>query len=326
MIKFITLLLLICAFNLNATKVVSGTFEATQNCPAYLSKNKKSNPDNLMVHPNQSYQIKAINKSPAEWLYIELPEHHNTLRWVNVTCGISDFVEKNSGICDYTAGMADSHVLALSSQSGFCETYGYEAGKPECRKLARNSYQANHLTLHGLWPNQDNCGQHYGFCGASPKSNHCDYSPVDLSNKVAIELKRLMPSYNYGSCLERHEWNKHGTCTILSTDDYFSLAMRLVTEMDTTEFGQYLTEHKGQTVNLATLRGLLNQTFGFNNAGKIRLSCTQGRLVDVLILLPASLPANESLLSLVNKAPDHQYHDGCPKSVIISNFTKESWY
>ncbi len=65
--------------------------------------------------------------------------------------------------------MADSHVLALSSQSGFCQTYGFEAGKPECLKLSKTSYQARHLTLHGLWPKLNSCGQRYGFCGVRPQ-------------------------------------------------------------------------------------------------------------------------------------------------------------
>ena len=35
----------------------------------------------------------------------------------------------NNFLCDVHAGMSDSNVLALSSQPGFCQTYGYEAGK-----------------------------------------------------------------------------------------------------------------------------------------------------------------------------------------------------
>src|SRR5690606_35070211 len=108
------------------------------------------------------YKLKEINKNPPDWLRIEIPERHSDLRWVSATCGVYEYTERNTGNCDSRAGMADSYVLALSSQSGFCETYGYEAGKPECRKLSVESYQANHLTLHGLWPNQESCGLHYG--------------------------------------------------------------------------------------------------------------------------------------------------------------------
>lgn len=323
--KIITLFLIVCTFNINASSPVSGTFEATQSCPAYLSKNSKSNPDNLTVQPNQHYQLREINKSPPDWLRVEFPDHHHTLRWVSASCGVSEYNERNPNNCDDSSGKADSHVLALSSQAGFCETYGYEAGKPECIKLSKKSYQARHLTLHGLWPNQESCGQRYGFCGVKPRANHCDYSPLKLSANVAENLKKLMPSYHYGSCLERHEWNKHGSCQILSTDDYFSLAMRLVTEVDKSVFGKYLTENKGETVPLATLRELIAKAFGKNNQGKVYLGCKNGKLVDIFIQLPALIPSNESIESLIAKAPEYQYHDACTKYVTISNFSRDSW-
>ncbi len=326
MIKTITLFLLACSFNVHASHVVSGTFEATQVCPAYLSKNSKSNPDNLMVQPTYHYPLKEINKTPPDWLRIELPDKHNTLRWVSANCGVTEYNERDTNRCTSDVGMADSYVLALSSQSGFCQTYGYEAGKPECMNLSRDSYQASHLTLHGLWPNQDACGQRYGFCGVNPRPNHCDYSPLDLNSAVAEKLRKIMPSYHYGSCLERHEWNKHGSCQMLTTDDYFTLAMRLTAEADQTALGQYLTKNKGDVVRLTTLRELIATSFGQNNAEKIYLGCKNGVLVDMFIQLPSFIPLDESLSSLISKASAHPARDSCPNIVTLSNFTKESWF
>ena len=326
MIKSVTLFLLACSFNLSASQVVSGTFEATQSCPAYISKNNKTNPDNLMVVPAQQYPLKEINKTPPDWLRIEFPANHHSLRWVSASCGETNYTQRDTNRCSVDVGMADSYVLAMSSQPGFCQTYGYEAGKPECLKLNRNSYQASHLTLHGLWPNQDACGQRYGFCGTNPQPAHCDYSPLELSSVVAEKLKKLMPSYYFGSCLERHEWNKHGSCQILTTDDYFSLAMRLTTETDQTEFGQYITKHRGEIVRLATLHELIAASFGKNNVGKVYLGCKNGVLVDIYIQLPPLIPHDESLSSLINKAPDHPGRDSCPNNVTISDFNKESWF
>ena len=326
MIKSTTLFLLVCVFNLNASQVVSGTFEATQSCPAYLSKNSQTNPDNLMVQPNQHYPLREINKTNPDWLRIEFVDNHHSLRWVSANCGLTEYSAKDTSRCSSDAGMADSYVLAMSSQPGFCQTYGYEAGKPECLKLSRSSYQANHLTLHGLWPNQDACGQRYGFCGIKPQTSHCNYSPLSLSPAVAQELKKLMPSYYYGSCLERHEWNKHGSCQILNTNEYFALAMRLTTETDQTVFGKYITEHRGKVVRLATLRELIATSFGKSNAGKVYLGCKNGVLVDIFIQLPSLIPANETLSSLINKAPVYPDRDSCSNNVIISDFSKESWF
>lgn len=230
-----------------------------------------------------------------------------------------------TGICDTNTGMSDSNILALSSQPGFCQTYGYEAGKPECLHLPKSSYQSQHLTLHGLWPNQNACGQHYGFCGVKPQTNHCDYSPVALSPEIAEHLKKIMPSYKYGSCLERHEWNKHGSCQTRSANDYFSLAQRLVTEVDQSVLGQYLTKNQGKAVPLATLRAKIAQAFGANNAGKIYLGCKNGILVDIYIQLPALIPFDESLALLVALAPSYQYRDACPRTVKISDFNQDEF-
>ncbi|WP_392538314.1 ribonuclease T [Legionella sp. 227] len=228
--------------------------------------------------------------------------------------------------CDTHAGMSDSYVLALSSQPGFCQTYGYEAGKPECMHLSKNSYQAKHLTLHGLWPNQNACGQSYGFCGVEQKSRHCAYPPLSLSPQVSENLKKLMPSYNYGSCLERHEWNKHGSCQILSADEYFSLAMRLTEAVDNSVLGQYLTQHQGQKVPLTVLRERVAQAFGKKNSGKVYLGCRNGILVDIYIQLPALIPFNESLESLIDDAPNAPVNDTCPAHVMLSDFNKGSWF
>ena len=112
--KFISLLLLFCSLNLSALSAVSGTFEATQSCPAYMSKKHKTNPDNLHVQPSQIYQLKEINKNPPDWLRIEIVNDRKTLRWVSAQCGTTEYTEKKRGTCDNRAGMADAHVLALS--------------------------------------------------------------------------------------------------------------------------------------------------------------------------------------------------------------------
>ena len=226
----------------------------------------------------------------------------------------------NSDFCDTHPGMSDSYVLALSSQPGFCQTYGYEADRPECKHLPKDSYQAKHLTLHGLWPNQNACGHNYGYCGVEQKANHCAYPPLNLSPQVSENLKKVMPSYFYGSCLERHEWNKHGSCQILSADDYFSLAIRLTAEADESAFGWYVTQHQGEQVKLITLRDMVVQSFGGKNSDKVHLGCKNGILVDIYIQLPAIIPLDKSLDSLIDEAPNQQTHDTCPSVVTLSNF------
>jgi ribonuclease T2 len=304
---------------------VMGSFEASSSCPAYLSKNKKTNPDDLYVQPKATYKLLEINRqNNPDWLRIVFPDNPFSSRWVSATCGIANYQRPQPQSCEQSPGLANSYIIALSWQPGFCETYGYEAGKPECRKLSDNSYSASHLVLHGLWPNQENCGDHYGFCTTVQKSNHCDYPPLNLSEEVANALKMLMPSYAFGSCLERHEWNKHGSCQFLSMDDYFALATRLTKEVDQTALGNYLHEHRGQRVTRQQLQAMVSQSFGNDATHKVYLGCKNGVLVDIFIQLPAFLPENESLISLVKKAPELSRYEGCPEQIEISNFKSES--
>lgn len=225
--------------------------------------------------------------------------------------------------CHQTPGLADAYVLALSLQPAFCETYGYDAGKPECFELSASQPQARHFSLHGLWPNQARCGTRYGFCETASKRRHCDYSPLNLSDSVAGELKQLMPSYAYGSCLERHEWYKHGSCQILSADEYFTLAIRLTKEANQTEFAKLIQSHRGKKLDKAQLKTVIEQTFGEGSAPKVYLGCKQGMLVDVFIQLPALIPRDASLSDLVLQASEYACSDRCPNQIEISEFESE---
>lgn len=324
MIQFITLCWLVLSFNLNASSTVHGSFEASRACPAFISKNKQTQVQKQQLKPGSLYTITQINKVPADWLRVDIPGSGQ--RWVRADCGVIRSLNFSNSRCTMNPGLADSHILALSSQPGFCETYGYEAGKPECLKLDKNSYQATHLTLHGLWPNQAACGPRYGYCTARPRPTHCSYPPLALDAEVAQQLKILMPAYQHGSCLERHEWNKHGSCQRLSADDYFSLSMRLTREFDQSAFGQYLTEHNGEVVLLPVLRQVLAQTYGKANLGKIYFSCKNTILVDIYIELPALIPFNESLATLIEQAPDVHHRDSCARHVTLSNFNHKSLF
>ncbi|MDX1835986.1 ribonuclease T2 family protein [Legionella taurinensis] len=325
MIRIIVSLLSLYAVFAQASVPVDGTFIAGKSCPAYLSKNKKTNPSNASVEAGQRFTLIEINRPyKPDWLRITMAD--GTGRWVASQCGDADYQTQPASRCDQSPGMADSYVLALSWQPAFCQTYGYEAGKPECMKLKPASYAASHLTLHGMWPNQNQCGQNYGFCGVEPQPNHCDYPVVNLNDEVAGMLRVLMPSYAFGSCLERHEWYKHGSCQILSADAYFSLAMRLVNEADRSQLGTYLHEHLGKTVTRSELEERVRLSFGSNAAKKVYLGCKNGLLVDIYIQLPALIPYSESLKTLVQKAPELKRYQGCPASVGISDFTMNAWF
>jgi len=93
----------------------------------------------------------------------------------------------------------DFYLLNLSWSPEFCYSHPSD---PEC---------ASHLTfvLHGLWP-QNNDGTYPQNCSSAP-------GPANPS-----QYRDLYP--NPG--LLGHEWQKHGTCSGLSPEDYFSSARK----------------------------------------------------------------------------------------------------
>lgn len=135
------------------------TFYASQSCPAYQSKNKKTNPGNIYLVSGQSYQIRRANKNNASWYRVVVSGANPQLRWVSADCGevkgsssdssgSSGSGSSGSGNSCSTAGLEDSYVFALSWQPAFCETH---SSKPECKVTDADAYQAGNFTLHGLW-------------------------------------------------------------------------------------------------------------------------------------------------------------------------------
>ena len=98
-------------------------------------------------------------------------------------------------------GSFDHYLLSLSWAPNYCAEHPSD-NSSECRK-------GNHkgFVLHGLWP-QSNQGQPPMSCQpASP---------------VAGDIVRHMLEYYPSRGLIQHEWEKHGTCSGLSAQDYFA--------------------------------------------------------------------------------------------------------
>ena len=98
-----------------------------------------------------------------------------------------------------TAAQFDFYLLNLSWSPEFCQTH---PGAAECSLHST-------FVLHGLWP-QNNDGTYPHDCSSAP-------GPADPS-----KYKDIYPDES----LLRHEWAKHGTCSGLAPDDYFSAARK----------------------------------------------------------------------------------------------------
>ncbi len=211
----------------------------------------------------------------------------------------------------------DSYKLAVSWQPAFCESH---QSKPECKITDSKTYQASHFTLHGLWPNKQECGANYGLCGQYKEQvkSFCDYAPVPMKPGTVKNLGEIMPSVAQGSCLDRHEWYKHGTCqTDWDADHYFETATRLVKEFNDKGISAFMSKNVGKTVATADFLNAVDKSFGKNASKRLNLGCDkEGLLVDVFINLPKKIPENVALSTLIQQAPE-SFNNRCGDSFTV---------
>ncbi|HTJ59303.1 MAG TPA: ribonuclease T [Devosiaceae bacterium] len=246
---------------------VSGKFLAAAACPALQSFNRGTNPGNVTLVPNQSYDVVSANNTPASHYLVLVPGAKPERRWVPLDCGLLE----GGGAEPSTIGtVAPTHyVLALSWEPGFCVGHG---DKPECRAETPTSFAASHFALHGLWPDPRE------YCGAAPaevaadKASRWDELPaVPLSDTTRARLSLAMPGTQ--SLLERHEWIKHGTCSTLSADTYFSRAVSFLDAVNASPVQALLAESVGGDISLDGLRAAFDKAFGPGAGQRIRVSC-----------------------------------------------------
>ncbi len=222
------------------------------------------------------------------------------------------------------AGQFDSFVFSLEWTPAFCEG---KPGLPECSSGASGRFDAKNLALHGLWPNVDADSSHsYGYCGVAASVRELDRAATwcrmpapGVSGGVMSRLSPLMPGT--ASCLQNHEWYKHGSCSGLSPDEYFTRASDLVEFVARTNFGRFLTAHAGETVTADDALAAFEKDFGAGSRGKVALLCTKAGSVSLLLDVRMNLgktprPASElgkMLLPIAGKG-------NCPASFKLDSF------
>ncbi len=301
-----------------ASENVSGTFEAVRACDAYSSFRKGHNPGLIKVKPGETYEAAEVNK-PGEWEWIRVmvndPSANPPLRWVARECGKAEITfqegkkPENGKKCSI-ANQYDSFVLALTWEPGFCEHYHYSGVKPECDALNNGTISLSHLTIHGLWPNKDDCGTRYG---------HCADTPLDLSEDTVIKLAPWMPNFYYSTAFGEYEWKKHGTCQGLDDDDYFLLAEKLLQRVDESEIGSYLRENIGKTIHAAEFKSAIAAAMGNDVAERMQLICTQNTyLEEIRINLPKQIDLQEEIQQVIGKAKKfNAFTNGCSDAIYI---------
>lgn len=179
------------------------------------------------------------------------------------------------------------YVLALSWQPAFCES---NANKTECRALDPGDFAATHLTIHGLWPNdRPDAGPTY--CGIDEETkaldkakSWCELPEPEISGMTRARLAQTMPGVL--SCLDRHEWIKHGTCAGTGAERYFGETVRLAAAVQATEFGRAIAANVGRAVAQEQLIQAFETSFGAGAGAALTLVCSdRGDLSEVRIAL-----------------------------------------
>ncbi len=110
------------------------------------------------------------------------------------------------------AGRFDHYLLALSWIPAYCVFDGDQRADPRCAQGAGLGW-----VVHGLWP------QHEG--GGWP-----EYCPTPERSPTRRETAGQADLFGAAGSAW-HQWNKHGRCTGLSADDYYSLTREALSRL-----------------------------------------------------------------------------------------------
>lgn len=196
---------------------------------------------------------------------------HRALR----RCGAMLFAAALLPGCD-DAPEVTHYVLALSWQPAFCE---FNPARPECGALDAGDFAAGNLTVHGLWPN-DGPGSGPTYCNVDAATraldqpqSWCELPKPGVSEKTRAALAPAMPGT--ASCLDRHEWIKHGTCSGLEADAYFAQSLRLAAAVQATGLGEAVAGNIGKNVTPRQLINAFEAGFGAGSGKALTLVCTE---------------------------------------------------
>jgi ribonuclease T2 len=164
----------------------------------------------------------------------------------------------------------DFYILVLSWSPTHCAS---DAGAGRDDDLQCRSGRPYGFVLHGLWP-QNERGYPQYCASSAPRT-----VPEDLVDKVMD----LTPSRE----LVQHEWERHGTCSGLSQEDYFGAARRAVESISVPR-AYVAPERPIVTTADAVRRALVAQNPALD-ADDISATCRRGELAEVWICLDRDL-------------------------------------
>jgi ribonuclease T2 len=163
------------------------------------------------------------------------------------------------------AGQFDYYLLSLSWAPNYCAGHPSDHSS-ECRIGGHQAF-----VLHGLWPQASS---------GPPPMSCSNGSPVAAA--TVDHMLNFMPSRS----LIQHEWQKHGTCTGLSAQDYFAQAEQAFAHVQVPQAYRSL-DHE-QQFNVPDVE----KSFADANHAPLesfRVSCHAGELVSLEVCVDKNL-------------------------------------
>jgi ribonuclease T2 len=339
-----------------SAELAEGSFLAVKDCPAWVSKAQQTNPDDVRLVPGRIYPYMEVNiKEAPDAFRLIIKGANPERRWVLGECGESPpksnpkTVAANFAAARLAAegfsqanacptpppskdpcracGKTVYSVLALAWLPGKCEALKDKPERPpECDSLDANAYGARNLTLGEMRPALGKCRKTAGYCGSVDKeaTPHTAYPEVALSEPNQKALALVMPGMLLNTGEERHQWFKHGTCSGLTENSYFTLLADLTQRINQSGVGDFLVQARGAKVKREDVFKKLDELLGKNARKHINLQCGKDgkALTEVLVTLPAKLPPGTDIGDLIAKAPGAGSAGNCASKFLIPTVTE----
>jgi ribonuclease T2 len=165
------------------------------------------------------------------------------------------------------AGEFDYYVLSLSWSPTWCALEGDRRGSPQCDPERDFGW-----VLHGLWPQYER-----GW------PSFCNTSQRNPSRSDTATMADIMGTS--GSAW--HQWNKHGRCSGLSSDDYYALARQAYGQIVRPEIFRKIQDPI--RLPASVVEDAFLEANPALSPDKITVTCKSERIQEVRICLTKSL-------------------------------------
>ena len=180
-------------------------------------------------------------------------------------------------------GKFDYYVLALSWSPAYCASTGDVRRDPQCEPGRQFSF-----VLHGLWP------QYARPTNGKMWPQFCTSEPGLRDPKTMLDI---MPS----TSLISHEWSKHGTCTGLGPEAYFSTARKAMQSVKIPP--RFIAPKEYQNPSPAEVKNEFLKANPVMTADTIAIQCSSNFLSEVRICLDRHLKTTPCVRARECRAP-----------------------